>query len=69
MYDDGYLEVTNNDYSAACISNMIGRNEYRRPTLKFDIMDIRKMSYSDNKFDLIIDKSTIDSLSAGDSAH
>ena len=34
--------------------------------MKWDVMDIRKMSYQDNSFHLIIDKSTFDALLCGD---
>lgn len=30
--------------------------------MHFDVMDVRAMEYKDEEFDLIIDKSTIDSL-------
>lgn len=30
--------------------------------MKYDVMDIRKMSYKSNSFDLIIDKSTLDAM-------
>ena len=30
--------------------------------MRYDVMDIRKMGYLNESFDLIIDKSTIDSL-------
>lgn len=30
--------------------------------MQFDVMDVRDMKYKDGQFDLIIDKSTIDSL-------
>ena len=30
--------------------------------MKWDVMDVREMTYKDNSFDLIIDKSTLDAL-------
>lgn len=30
--------------------------------MKYDVMDVRKMTYPDQSFDLVIDKSTIDTL-------
>lgn len=32
----------------------------------FDVMDVREMKYKNGEFDLIIDKSTIDSLMCSD---
>lgn len=34
--------------------------------LRYDVMDVREMTYPDQSFDLIIDKSTIDSLMCSD---
>lgn len=43
------------------------RNDKRRPSLKFDVMDVRNMSpYTDGQFDLILDKGTLDCLTTGD---
>ena len=30
--------------------------------MRYDVMDVRKMTYGDEYFDLVIDKSTIDTL-------
>ena len=35
---------------------MIDRNEKLRPDMIWEVMDVRKMTYEDNMFDLIIDK-------------
>ena len=45
---------------------MKGRNEEKRPIMKWDVMDCREMTYKNEFFDLIIDKSTIDALLCGD---
>jgi len=45
------------------------RNEKERPLMKWDVMDIREMSYKDEAFDMIIDKSTVDALLCGNSAY
>jgi hypothetical protein len=34
--------------------------------MAFDVMDVREMKYKNGQFDLIIDKSTIDSLMCSD---
>ena len=44
---------------------MIKRNKSKRPHLNWDVMDICRLGYPDNAFDLIIDKSTIDSILCG----
>ena len=47
---------------------MAERNADKRPELKWDVMDVREMTYDSNFFDIIIDKSTIDALLCGDEA-
>ena len=44
------------------------RNLEKRPQLRWDVMDVREMTYDSNFFDLIIDKSTIDALLCGEDA-
>ena len=66
MYDvDGYREIHSMDISQNCITNMISRNEERRPELKFQVMDCTSLEYDSGYFDVIIDKSTIDCLVCG----
>ena len=63
MYDEGYTDITNIDISAFCIEQMKAINLESRPLMKWLTMDCTKMDeFSDNSFDIIIDKSTIDAL-------
>lgn len=67
MANDGYTSIINNDYSPVVIEQM--KKLYSNlPQLQWDVMDIRKMSYPDNYFDVILDKGTIDALSTSDDA-
>lgn len=69
MYDKGYKHIYNVDISPVVIEQMAKRNGYTRPEMKWEVMDVRDMaSFASDKFDLIIDKSTIDALLCGDSA-
>ena len=65
MYDDGYFQIANCDYSHVCIEKMLQRNKDTRPYMKWDVMDVCDMKYKDASFDLIIDKSTMDCLLCG----
>ena len=70
MYDtDGYREIYNMDISSPCINKMKERNQERRPELIWQVMDCTNLEYEDEFFDLIIDKSTIDSLVCGSQAY
>ena len=49
---------------------MVSRNKKTRPNLRWQTMDARDMGYFENhKFDVIIDKSTLDTLLCGNSAY
>uniref|UniRef100_A0A7N0V9V7 Methyltransferase type 11 domain-containing protein n=1 Tax=Kalanchoe fedtschenkoi TaxID=63787 RepID=A0A7N0V9V7_KALFE len=62
MVKDGYEDIMNIDISSVAIELM--RTKYEHfPQLKYLQMDFRDMSFfSDDTFDCIIDKGTLDSL-------
>ena len=68
MYDEGYLQIWNNDISPSVISQMKEKNRLIRPQLQYDVMDVLAMTYDDNMFDLIVDKSTMDVFICGHEA-
>ncbi|KAG2186614.1 hypothetical protein INT44_002838 [Umbelopsis vinacea] len=61
MYDDGYKNITNIDYSATVIKQMAERC-VDRPEMKWLEMDIRDLKFEDQSFDIVIDKGTMDAL-------
>ncbi|KAJ2963774.1 hypothetical protein NQZ79_g1198 [Umbelopsis isabellina] len=61
MYDDGYKNITNIDYSATVIQQMAERCS-DRPEMKWLEMDIRDLKFDDRTFDVVIDKGTMDAL-------
>ncbi|EAR84868.1 methyltransferase domain protein (macronuclear) [Tetrahymena thermophila SB210] len=65
MYDDGYKNIYNIDISEECIKQMDSRKG-NRPELIYEVMDCTELKYEDEKFDFVIDKSTIDALLCGD---
>ncbi|CAM8970710.1 unnamed protein product [Rhodiola kirilowii] len=68
MVNDGYEDITNIDISSVAIDLMRAKYELT-PQLKYLQMDVRDMSFfSDDTFDSIIDKGTLDSLMCGSSA-
>lgn len=59
LYEDGYQNVVNVDYSEVVIKNM----KIKYPLIEWKVADIRCMPcLADKSFDLIIDKGTIDAL-------
>ena len=68
MYDQGFRQIYNMDISSVCITQMAERNK-SRPEMKWEVMDVRELKYPTGKFDLIVDKSTIDALLCGNFAY
>ncbi|XP_078170715.1 uncharacterized protein LOC144564984 [Carex rostrata] len=68
MIKDGYAEIMNIDISAIVIEMMKRKYAVVRQ-LKYMQMDVRDMSFfSDESFDCVIDKGTLDSLMCGPDA-
>lgn len=64
LYDMGIPNITNIDISEVVIGQM--RSRYREmDRMEWIKMDVMKMDFPDNSFDLVIDKGTIDSLLCG----
>ena len=64
MYDDGYHNIYNIDISNTVINIMSERSK-NRPGMIYEVMDVCDIKYDNNVFDLIIDKSTMDTLLCG----
>ncbi|KAJ7031795.1 S-adenosyl-L-methionine-dependent methyltransferase [Mycena alexandri] len=62
MYDDGYKNIVNTDYSSVVIEQMRRRHEEARPGMQWLEMDVRDLKFEDGSFDIAIDKSTMDAL-------
>ena len=60
MYLDGFTQITNIDYSPVVIENM--RNKTAETDMKWLVMDITNMEFESEKFDVIIEKATLDAL-------
>lgn len=56
LYDKGYKFITSMDFSTTAIDIMTERNKHRLE-MKFDVMDIRRLTYDDKSFDVTIDVS------------
>ena len=58
LYRDGYKDITNIDISEVCVEKM----SVKFPQLKFLTMDMTKMEFAENTFDVVIEKASLDSL-------
>jgi len=62
MWDDGYKNIVNTDYSAVVINQMRRRHESLRPEMQWHEMDVRDLGFEDGSFDVVIDKGTMDAM-------
>ena len=65
MYDAGFRNITNIDISPVCIEQM-ARTNIQRTQMTWLEMDALDMSFPDEVFDMVIDKSTLDAILCGD---
>ncbi|KAK0217761.1 S-adenosyl-L-methionine-dependent methyltransferase [Armillaria fumosa] len=62
MYDDGYKNIVNVDYSSVVIEQMQKRHGADRPEMEWRVMDVRELEFADDQFDVAIDKGTMDAM-------
>ncbi|KAI3853853.1 hypothetical protein MKX03_001181 [Papaver bracteatum] len=62
VYDAGFQNITNIDFSKVVISDMLRRNIRSRPSMKWRVMDMTQMQFKDGIFDVVLDKGGLDAL-------
>nr|CRX79111.1 hypothetical protein ls5930a1_00147 [Leucosporidium scottii] len=62
MYDDGYEQQANLDYSSVVIEKQQALHGEVRPKMTWCTGDIRKLPFEDGSFDVCIDKGTMDAM-------
>ncbi|KAL7124284.1 hypothetical protein ABFS83_14G038200 [Erythranthe nasuta] len=62
LYDDGFRNITNVDFSREVISAMMKRNLRERPGMRWRVMDMTDMQFASGTVDAIIDKGGLDAL-------
>ncbi|CAA0819857.1 S-adenosyl-L-methionine-dependent methyltransferases superfamily protein [Striga hermonthica] len=62
LYDAGFTNITNVDFSKVVISDMLRRNVRDRPGMKWRVMDMTSMQFANAAFDAILDKGGLDAL-------
>jgi len=68
MYDDGYTSIVNIDTSSVVINQMKARNTQRTGMRWLNMDATRLDDFADASFDLVIDKSVLDTFACGDHA-
>ncbi|KAF1986562.1 S-adenosyl-L-methionine-dependent methyltransferase [Aulographum hederae CBS 113979] len=61
LFDLSYHSQTNVDFSEVVISTMRSKH----PEMEWQVMDVRKMTFSSETFDVAIDKATLDAMLYG----
>jgi len=64
MYDDGYKNITNVDYSSVVIDQMQRRHNTLRPGMQWVVADVRELPFDVGTFDVAFDKGTMDAMMA-----
>jgi ubiquinone/menaquinone biosynthesis C-methylase UbiE len=62
LYQLGYRNIVNIDYSEVVIDNMAKKYGDIAPEMQWLVMDMTDMSFENNSFDVIIDKAAMDAL-------
>lgn len=63
LYDEGFNNITNIDFSDIVIEKMKERNKIDRPSMLWIKMDMTELaSFDDESFDVVIDKAAMDAL-------
>lgn len=67
LYETGYHHITNVDISPVVIEQMKAeQKKLGYSEMVYDVGDVRKMDYPSESFDMVLDKSTIDTLMCSD---
>ncbi|KAM2404298.1 hypothetical protein EV1_031297 [Malus domestica] len=62
LYDAGFTSITNIDFSKVAISDCLRRNVRHRPDMRWRVMDMTAMQFSEEAFDVVVDKGGLDAL-------
>lgn len=70
LYEVGYHNIINNDFSKIVIEEMNNhKKEKGYDEMEYHVMDVTNMTYPSLHFDMVLDKSTIDALLCSDTPY
>ena len=61
LYDNGYTDLVNVDFSESVIESMSVHNQ-SRPLMRWEVMDMTELTFEDEAFDVVLDKGALDAL-------
>ncbi|XP_053100620.1 eEF1A lysine and N-terminal methyltransferase isoform X4 [Hemicordylus capensis] len=62
LYDEGYQDIVNVDISEVVVKQMQERSACLRPKMSYLVMDVLQMEFPDERFQVVLDKGTLDAL-------
>ncbi|XP_012855685.1 PREDICTED: methyltransferase-like protein 13 [Erythranthe guttata] len=62
LYDAGFKQITNVDFSDMVIKKMSERNKKQRPVMKWRATNVKALEFIDKSMDVIIDKAALDAF-------
>ncbi|KAG9447913.1 hypothetical protein H6P81_014041 [Aristolochia fimbriata] len=62
LYDMGFKCITNIDFSKVVVSDMLRKHIRSRPEMRWRVMDMTNMQFTDGFFDVVLDKGGLDAL-------
>lgn len=62
LYDAGFHNIVNIDYSDVVIENMRSKHSETRPEMQWVKMDMCNLTFENGSFDVVIDKAAMDAL-------
>ena len=62
LYDAGFTNITNIDFSDIVIERMKTLHGVKRPLMQWEFMDMTDMTYDAGSFDVVIDKASTDAV-------
>uniref|UniRef100_A0A8C8VGF4 EEF1A lysine methyltransferase 4 n=1 Tax=Pelusios castaneus TaxID=367368 RepID=A0A8C8VGF4_9SAUR len=65
LFQLGYTDITNIDYSPVCIASMRAHYSQCRG-MQWLVMDARDLAFADSSFDVVLEKGTLDSMLVGE---
>lgn len=60
MYDDGFEKIISVDICPTAVKFMNDKCRHKKDDFKYEVMDIKNLTFEDGKFDVAIDKATLD---------
>ena len=62
LYEKGYQNIDNIDFSQTVISSMKERTQYMMPKMRWHVMDMLELAFDSGSFDVELDKGSLDAL-------